>query len=126
LPSCRVTLPDSPWGTVALATHAEVPLTHDEGRWTGTLHGTTWSAEGGVATSAGAELRFAADSNRLALVGDARRGTPLHASLERLIPIRRPGREGTVVETTFALVRVRGACAGWVELSRICDGEPTS
>ena len=41
----------------------------------------------------------------------------LTGSLERLIPVWRPGRGGTVVETTFALVRVGGSCTGWVEVT---------
>ena len=41
----------------------------------------------------------------------------MSAMLERVIPVRRPGPHGTVVETRFALVRAAGQAVGWVELS---------
>jgi hypothetical protein len=50
---------------------------------------------------------------------------PLHGTLERLLPVRRPGPFGSVVETVFAVVRMGGQSVGWLELSvlRAPDGE---
>ncbi len=116
-PSCRVTLPTSSWGTVALATDPDEPLYGDGGEWRGVLtgHATIFAAD--RRTRADAALRLGDGEGALTLYGSD--GSVLAGRLERLIPVRRPGREGTVVETTFALVRVAGTCVGWLEVTTV-------
>ena len=41
----------------------------------------------------------------------------LRASLERIMPVLRPGPGGTVVETTYAMVRAGERSIGWLEMS---------
>jgi hypothetical protein len=117
LPSCRVTLPTSPWGTVALVTEPEDPLRADGARWIGTLHGAAASLDARSRLRVAGDLSFVEAERSMAL--RASYGRALHGTLERLLPVRRPGREGTVVETTFALLRIAGTCVGWVEVSMV-------
>jgi hypothetical protein len=116
LPSCRVTLPASAWGTVALATDVNRPLQSEGMRWRGAVSGvaTALAERGSVSARVVLALGGATPSMTLESGGRILAGT-----LERLIPVRRPGRDGSVVETTFALFRVAGACAGWVEVSML-------
>jgi hypothetical protein len=117
LPSCRVTLPASPWGALVLDGDPETAWTWDDGRLMGRLAGT--GAAHGAAIAADCDVRLAADAGTitLAIAAPERGAARLVGFLERLIPVRRPGREGTVVETTFALVRVDGANMGWAEIT---------
>ena len=116
-PSCRVTLPTSPWGSVALATELDDALRGDGAEWQGTLAGHVTSLDGSSATRVDVVVRL--DDGRGSLALYATSGPVLEGRLERLMPVRRPGREGTVVQTTFALVRVAGTCIGWLELTTV-------
>jgi len=118
LPSCRITLPTSPWGSLALGVDpAEVPVWRDGCRLTGALVGTASTHGGCAVVRASCELQISSCEGSLVLEVGSGRPERLTGSLERLIPVRRPGRGGTVVETTFALVRVGGVCTGWVEVT---------
>jgi hypothetical protein len=122
LPSCRVTLPTSPWGTVAFVTEADDPLRADGARWIGTLHGAATSRAAGSVLRVAGNLSFVDGEPSLALRESD--GRTLEGTLERLLPVRRPGREGTVVETTFALLRIAGALVGWLEVSMVLSANP--
>lgn len=122
LPSCRVTLPTSPWGTVALATEADDPLRADGARWIGTLRGVATALDAGSVLRVAGDLSFA-DAERSLALREAG-GRILEGTLERLLPVRRPGREGTVVETTFALLRNGGTLVGWLEVSMVLSASP--
>jgi hypothetical protein len=50
----------------------------------------------------------------------------LHGTLERLLPVRRPGPFGSVVETVFAVVRMGGQSVGWLELSVLREPDAES
>lgn len=117
LPSCRVTLLSSPWGTVALVTELDGPLRADGARWIGTLSGPATLLDGRSVLCVDGTLSFAEDERSLALREPG--GRALEGTLERLLPVRRPGRDDTVVETTFALLRVAGTCVGWLEVSMV-------
>ena len=121
LPSCRVTLPTSPWGTIALVTDADDPLRADGARWIGTLRSAVTSLdEGSVLRVAGA-MSFA-DGERLLTLRDAG-GRVLDGTLERQLPVPRPGRECTVVETTLALQRAAETWVGWLEVSMVLSAD---
>lgn len=122
LPSCRVTLPTSPWGTVALVTEPDDPLRADGLRWIGTLHGAATSLDAASILRVAGDLSFADGERSLALRESG--GRTLEGTLERLLPVRRPGREGTVVETTFALLRIAGTFVGWLEVSMVLSASP--
>lgn len=121
LPSCRVTLPSSPWGTVALVTEADAPLRADGSRWIGTLRGAATALDARAIVGVDGQLSLAAEDRSLTL--RAAGGPSLEGRLERLLPVRRPGREGTVVETTFAMLRIAGACVGWLEVSIVLSAD---
>jgi hypothetical protein len=74
------------------------------------------------------EIRLGAASGEILLQIPPESGWagPLRGALERLLPVRRPGPFGSVVETTFALVRVDGESVGWLELSVIREPESAS
>jgi hypothetical protein len=120
LPSCRIALPASPWGALLLDGDREEPLLwRQDGRLSGALVGTARAAAESLPVRAICDLTLTARSGSLMLeiAGDAGESDRLLGTLERLIPVRRPGREGSVIETTFALVRCDGRYLGWVEIS---------
>lgn len=120
LPDCRITLPISPLGALLLDVDPAQPLVHrDRRRLVGALVGTAWAGAKSAAVRASCDLQMTASAGSIALEvisGDGR-SERLIGVLDRLIPIRRPGREGTVIETTFALVRIGGSRLGWVEVT---------
>ena len=116
----RITVPASPWGSLTLKDDSSEPLArHDCDRLIGALvgapRGHNWprplraTFALGLAAAAGTLELDLADANgaSLRLVG----------TLERLIPVRRPGRAGTVLETTYAMFRVDGRHIGWAEVT---------
>jgi hypothetical protein len=125
IPNCRIILSSSPWGSVMLEGAPEEPLEWRDGdRMVGTLIGTRWLDGGRDVVHAKCDLRLAATESAidLALVIGTERPQRVAGRLERLIPVRRPGRDGTVIETTFALVRAQSRCAGWVEITVASTG----
>lgn len=125
-PSCRITLPDTSWGALVLVADDERPWELRDGGLVGGL-----VARGRPALRAEAEVRLGATNGTLRLeVGDdlgcAER---IEAVLERVIPVRRPGPFGSVIATTFALVRVGARSVGWFEAAMLKEraelvGEP--
>ena len=115
LPSLRVTLPDSAHGHLALASSAAEPAgtgtrftlaghacAPDHVTVGGTAHVVLGREDGSVA---------------LTLATPGAPATRLEATLDRVIPIRRPGRAGTVIRTAYARCRIAGRTAGWIELT---------
>jgi hypothetical protein len=120
-PSCRVTLPIGPWGDLLLVPDGDRPWLWEDGCLSGGL-----VAAGDVAVRVLGEVRLGATAGTLHLARTHGPGPRrLHASLERLIPVRRPGPRGTVVATTFALVRVAGRSVGWLEAAVLNDPAST-
>jgi hypothetical protein len=102
-----------------LASDSLEPWQWEDGCLRGTLVGTVENGSGPVAVRALATIRIGESTGSLMLEPTSGwRGTePLSGSLERMIPVRRPGPLGSVIATTFALVRVDGASVGWLEAS---------
>lgn len=119
-PHCRLTLPEGPWGPSSWSRDRERPLVVGaDGSVTGALRGEVASVDGVRTTHADIEIvrTTTGDTLRLRIDDDAAGPTTVVASVERAIPVRRPGRDGAVVETTFALVRAQGRYLGWFEMS---------
>jgi hypothetical protein len=119
-PSCRLTLPDWPVGPSSWGCDPDEPLMlRGDGSVDGGLIGEAAAREGIVALRARGTIALTTEGGTLdlAIRDPAAETAPLRATLERPIPVRRPGRDGMVVETTFALVRADGRYLGWLELS---------
>jgi hypothetical protein len=117
-PSCRITLPEWPDGPSSWSADCDEPLLSlPDGSLRGALIGEVSSARG-VAVRADVALHLTGGGGTFEMACRGPRPLPpLHATLERPIPVRRPGRHGAVVETTFALVRTAGRHLGWIEVS---------
>jgi hypothetical protein len=113
-PSCRITLPEWPDGPSSWSADCDEPLLSlPDGSLRGALIGEVSSARG-VAVRADVALHLTGGGGTFEMACRGPRPLPpLHATLERPIPVRRPGRHGAVVETTFALVRTAGRHLGW-------------
>lgn len=117
LPSLRLTLPASPWGPLTCTADPEQPLVDVErGRLAGSL--LVRGAQAGVRRAV-CDLRWsrAAGTIELLIASDGDRGEPFVGELERLVPVRRPGRDGAVIEGTYALVRFASGDVGWAEIA---------
>ena len=114
-----MTLPTSPWGALMLGMNPSAPpIWRTDSCVLGVLVG-TMGGNGRVAVHVGCDLQLSSPTGSLtlALVNANTHRDPIQGTLERMIPVRRSGREGTVIETIFALVRVDDRCCGWVEVS---------
>lgn len=127
----RITLTTSPWGAFALHDPAHEPWDPDDQEpRSGTMVTTRNDTDASVAAQARYALRLSASEGTLELTVDDASGRSFRCigALERLIPVRRPGRGDTVVETTFAMIRVDGRPCGWAEMTTIrgafADGAP--
>ncbi|MEO6027486.1 MAG: hypothetical protein ABIR79_11525 [Candidatus Binatia bacterium] len=120
LPTCRLTLPAAPWGGSLLGVERGATMVAGaDGFLTGSLVGQIATPVDVVTARARVDIDLGTTEGTLVLAIEeppalARTVT---ATLERAIPVRRPGRDGAVVETTFALVRVEGSYLGWIEVS---------
>ncbi len=110
-PSCRITLPVGPWGALVLVADDDAWQLHDDVLVGGLV------VRGHAARRGRAEVRLGATTGTLRLdLDDGSSGSArVDAVLERVIPVRRPGPFGSVVATTFALVRVGARSMGWLE-----------
>jgi hypothetical protein len=124
-PFARFTLPATPLGHLALASQgtSDPPSDPDSSslrvrRFHLALAGTAWRDDGPrtvtgtcdvILTHSGGQLRL-----DVTAAGETRVFT---ATLERLIPVRRPGRARSVILTVFALCLPTGCPAGWIEVS---------
>jgi hypothetical protein len=98
-----------------LAPDAAEPLAAPErGRLTGALVG---DDAGAKHLRVACDVRWARAAGTLRLVTPA--GQAVAGRLERLIPVRRPGREGAVIEGTYAVVRLATGDVGWAEIAVI-------
>ena len=113
MPSLRVTLPASPWGPLAFVPAPEHAIVdHERGRLAGRL--VAQRRDGMLHAECAVRWSRTAGTIELA-VGDG--GPLLTGRLERLIPIRRPGRDGAVIEGTYAVVRFATGDLGWAEIA---------
>lgn len=126
-PSAHLVLPASPLGDLDLRSTvpagapaafdtpaAGAPL--DDIRFA--VHGTAERDGAAVAVRGVADLRLASrPAAVLRLESDGGATATVEGAVERVIPVRRPGHAGTVVETFYALLRPPGACPGWIEIT---------
>ncbi len=125
LPSLRLTVPKSPWGSLACTPDPEQPFVDVEpGRLAGSL--LVRAAQAGVRRAA-CDLRWsrAAGTIELLFASDGDRAEQLTGRLERLVPVRRPGRDGAVIEGTYALVRFATGDVGWAEIAVVARSADT-
>jgi len=120
LPSMRLTLPATPLGGLDLASDgfdaaAGTRILHEGDVLGFTLAGRT---SAGTPVTGVCELGIAAEcgSVHVALT-NGRAAHEFAGALERIIPVRRPGRDGAVVETRYALCRFPHLAPGWLEVS---------
>jgi hypothetical protein len=111
----RITLPTAACGALLLTIDtAEKDDAPDRHRIA--LSGALWSGGAPVPMRGTGTVVLAADDATLVI--DCREpDLVISARLERMIPVLRPGPRGSIVQTTFALVRVAGHAIGWLELS---------
>ncbi len=125
LPAAHLVLPGTRLGDLDLwssAGDAGVEAGHDYGhapeRLRLSVAGTAWSEAMPRPLRGTVEITgLPPTAARLRL--DAADGTSstITAALERLIPVRRPGRDGAVIETAFAICRGAGNALGWLDLT---------
>jgi hypothetical protein len=118
-PHCRITLTVGPAGATMLAADSDEPPQWVEGRLRAVFTGIAGEPSEGVRLRLRGEVRLGSEAGTLFLAAPGAGGwdMPLAGTLERLLPVRRPGPFGSVIETTFALIRVDGRSVGWLELS---------
>jgi hypothetical protein len=121
-PSVRLVLPGTTLGNLDLRSSVAADVTGDASRpfaaeFRFDVHGTAWRGTHAAAARGVADVRPGAATLRLRLDGEGGATTAMNATLERPIPVRRPGAAGSVVETVYALCRIDGAPTGWLELS---------
>lgn len=120
LPTCRLTLPTAPWGSSLLGVERGTTLAAGlDGSLTGSLVGKIALPVDVVGARARVDVHLGTTEGTLVLVIEepTALARTITATMERAIPVRRPGRDGAVVETTFALVRAEGVYLGWIEVS---------
>ena len=66
-----------------------------------------------------ATLRSTRPTGRLALEIAGTGAKRMVGMLERMIPVRRPGRFDSVIETTYATIRAGDASIGWAEVTTV-------
>jgi hypothetical protein len=127
-PHLRLVLPSTPLGSLALTSTAvaardvAVEVGGDlpgRGPLVFALAGTSSRPPRGSAVTARCTLELAASGGAVDLAvtdGDGLRAR-IEGRLERVIPVRRPGRAGSVIETRYALCRLAATPPGWLELS---------
>jgi hypothetical protein len=111
LPSLRLLLPGTRAGHIAMGSHHGRA---ERGTFTFALAGYAYTSDGDRPVSGSATL--ALDTYAGTLAADVG-GAAIQGTVERLIPIRRPGKPGRVLRTTYGLVRTVGAAPGWIELT---------
>ncbi len=120
LPGLRVVLMTAPWGPLALRDDPREALAQSGAtRLTGALLGRPRTEDGRSTIRALATVVIGADRGTLELDATETLGPAFRmiAVLDRLVPVRRPGRDQTVIETTYAVIRVDGHPIGWVEVT---------
>ncbi len=133
-PFARFTLPATPLGHLALVSeHASDPAPDPDSsslrarRFQFALTGTAWRNDGSRTVAATCDLTLTPSGGQLRLDVDAAGETRVFtAALERLIPVRRPGRARSVVLTVFALCVPSGGPAGWIEVSTQHPAAPSA
>ncbi len=119
IPHGRIVLPAAPCGPLLLATNALESL-GSRNRWrASSLVGQRLVNAVYRTVEATAAIDVSSEGGTLVLEGADERAeaVAIVATVERVIPVRRPGPRDTVVETRFAVVRVAGGAVGWLEIS---------
>jgi hypothetical protein len=110
-------LPDAADGALLLTTDILDPA-GSPGRWSArNLVGCRWASGECIDVRAAARIEVSPEEGSLVVEGTGGHDLLVTASLERVIPVRRPGPCDTVVETRFALVREGARSLGWLEFS---------
>jgi len=120
VPALRLTLPETPLGRCDLVSSAAeaqavgMRAPTDEA-FVFTIAGTT---SNGTPLAGRCDLTIGARSGSMRLTVTGSAGAyEVTGVLERVIPVRRPGRAGSVIETRYALCRCPMLAPGWIELS---------
>jgi hypothetical protein len=110
-PQLRLVLPSTPLGNLALTSTVS-----GHGQLVFALAETSSHPN---AVTAHCTLDVALNGGAIALAVSHGDGLRAHIDgrIERVIPVRRPGRAGSVIETRYALCCFAGAPPGWLELS---------
>jgi hypothetical protein len=126
LPSAHLVLPETSLGHLDLWSHAAPAAATDAGSGDPaddgllrlSVEGTACNRETMSTVRGSVEIRGLPPVDvRLHLETADRTHHTLGSALERRIPVRRPGREGTVIETFFAICRDTGVAPGWLDLT---------
>jgi hypothetical protein len=118
-PTARVTLPGTPWGDLDLRSSAvgdAAASSADSRAFRFALTGVAWRDHRSYPLRGTGDIVLAAASPLCLSLDDGEQRV-LHGTLARLIPVRRPGAAGTVIETIYALCCLDGAPPGWVEVT---------
>jgi hypothetical protein len=128
MPSLRLTLPETPLGPVELRAAGgtgALAATPCDTRVTFAVSSRTDDAHARPPVRGTAVVNVEGESGSLHLALSDGSGDRWRAGgeLQRLVPVRRPGRPaGAVVHVTYALCRFPGLAAGWLELA--VEGRP--
>ncbi|TMA80495.1 MAG: hypothetical protein E6J72_08145 [Deltaproteobacteria bacterium] len=121
-PNVRLVLPGTPRGDLDLRSHTVTEVAGDPARPFATafrfeIDGTAWSGPQSTPLRGVADVHLRDATIRIRIDGEGQGAADLDATLDRPIPVRRPGPAGTVIETVFALCRIPNAPTGWLELT---------
>ncbi len=119
-PHCRMMLPTGVFGAMMIANDPQEPAQYAGGVLRARVVGTVWRNGAAIPVGGAIEIGVDGETGSVQLTWAAHEpgsSTSMVGRLERVIPVRRPGPFESVVETTFALVRVDGRANGWLELS---------
>ena len=115
-------MPGTPRGDLDLRSHTVTEVAGDPARPFATafrfeIDGTAWSGPQSTPLRGVADVHLRDATIRIRIDGEGQGAADLDATLDRPIPVRRPGPAGTVIETVFALCRIPNAPTGWLELT---------
>jgi hypothetical protein len=124
-PSARLVLPGTALGDLELCSTAAGDSPSEESRksaLTAVFHfaltGTAWSDTRSTPVRGVADVHLGESASvRVRVQAPGGESHLLAGRLDRLIPVRRPGSSGSVVETVYALCRLAAAPTGWLELT---------
>ncbi len=121
-PNVRLVLPGTVLGDLDLRSSVVSDVAGDPSRpftaaFRFDVDGVAWSGTRAAPARGVADVRLGDGALRIRVDGAGGASDTLDATLERPIPVRRPGAAGSVVETVYALCRIDGAPTGWLELT---------
>jgi len=121
-PNVHLILPGTGRGDLDMRSRAAIDVVGDPSRpfaaeFRFEVDGVAWKETQSTPVHGVADVRLGAATLRDRVDGDDGTTRTVDATLERPIPVRRPGAGGSVVETVYALGRIGAAPLGWLELT---------